>query len=61
MLNAISLETVTQAIQCMERFALADVDIAQISVAKSRPAGGHKLMQAQNPVYVISGEGTASN
>ncbi len=60
-LNAISLETVTQAIQCMERFALADVDIAQISVAKSRPAGGHKLMQAQNPVYVISGEGTASN
>ncbi|WOC32415.1 MULTISPECIES: precorrin-6Y C5,15-methyltransferase (decarboxylating) subunit CbiT [Caproicibacterium] len=59
-LNAISLETVTQAIACMERFALADVDIAQISVAKSRPAGGHKLMQAQNPVYVISGQGNGS-
>lgn len=60
-LNAISLETVTQAIQCMDRFAFTDVDIVQLSVAKSRPTGGHKLMQAQNPVYIISGEGVTQN
>jgi precorrin-6Y C5,15-methyltransferase (decarboxylating) len=56
-LNAISLETVVQAVQCVEHFRLTDVDIAQVSVAKSHPSGGHKLMQAQNPVYVISGYG----
>ncbi|MCH4238807.1 MAG: precorrin-6Y C5,15-methyltransferase (decarboxylating) subunit CbiT [Oscillospiraceae bacterium] len=56
-LNAISLETVLQAVQCLEHLALADVDIVQLSAAKCRPAGGHKLMQAQNPVYIISGTG----
>lgn len=55
--NAITLETVAEALQCLKTFDLADVDIAQITAAKGREAGAYHLMMGQNPVYLISGQG----
>lgn len=55
--NAITLETVGEAVRCFDRLGLINVDIAQVNVAKARQAGSYHLMTAQNPVYVLSGEG----
>ncbi|MCI8538091.1 MAG: precorrin-6y C5,15-methyltransferase (decarboxylating) subunit CbiE [Oscillospiraceae bacterium] len=55
--NAITLETVGEAVRCFTKLGLINVDIAQVNVAKARQAGAYHLMTAQNPVYVLSGEG----
>jgi precorrin-6Y C5,15-methyltransferase (decarboxylating) len=55
--NAITLETVGEALHCFQALALEQVDIAQVTVAKGREAGAYHLMMGQNPVYLISGEG----
>jgi precorrin-6Y C5,15-methyltransferase (decarboxylating) len=52
--TAISLETLAQVVTWMEDREPADVDIAQIGVAKAREVGGHHLLLAQNPVYLVS-------
>lgn len=54
---AITLETLCAALACVRELALEDVDICQVSVAKAREAGRYHLMQAQNPVYLISAGG----
>ena len=56
-INCITLETLTAALECINEFKLADTDIAQISIAKAKIAGRYHMMTAQNPVYVISCEG----
>lgn len=55
--NAITLETVGETVRCFTKLGLINVDIAQVNVAKARQAGSYHLMTAQNPVYVLSGEG----
>lgn len=55
--NAVTLETVGEAVRCFTRLGLVNVDIAQVNVAKARQAGSYHLMTAQNPVYVLTGEG----
>ena len=42
------------------RFAkLEGADMVQVSVTRTRPAGPYHLMDAQNPVWLFSGEGRA--
>lgn len=59
-INCITLETVAEALSCISRLPVEDVDIAQITVAKGKKAGAYHLMMGQNPVSVISftGPGT---
>ena len=38
-INAIALETVAEAMQCLKSMAFTDVDIAQVSVAKGKETG----------------------
>ena len=53
--TAITLETVGEAAR---RFAkLEGADMVQVSVTRTRPAGPYHLMDAQNPVWLFSGEG----
>ena len=53
--TAVTLETVGEAAR---RFAkLEGADMAQVSVTRTRPAGPYHLMDAQNPVWLFSGEG----
>jgi precorrin-6Y C5,15-methyltransferase (decarboxylating) len=53
-LNAITLETIQEAMECLKIFDVEDVDIAAVSVAKSKTLGRYHMMMGQNPVYVIS-------
>ena len=53
--TAVTLETVGEAAR---RFAkLEGADMVQVSVTRTRPAGPYHLMDAQNPVWLFSGEG----
>lgn len=55
-INAITLETMTEAINQLQKFGFEDIDIVQIFVAASKEVGNYHMMQGQNPVFIISGE-----
>ena len=56
MINAITLETVSEALSQLSRLGFEDVDIVQIFAAHGKAAGSSHLMMGQNPVFIISGE-----
>lgn len=56
-LNAITLETVTQALEILKKLPFGEPDIACVTVAKSKKTGPYHMMMGQNPVYVITVEG----
>ena len=58
--TAVTLETVAEAIQCFARLGLSDTDMIQISATRTRKAGSYHLMDAQNPVWILSGEAAAA-
>lgn len=52
--NAITLETMKEVLEYVERREVLDEEIVQLSVAKSRCAGAYHMMNGQNPVYIVS-------
>ncbi|BCJ96396.1 bifunctional cobalt-precorrin-7 (C(5))-methyltransferase/cobalt-precorrin-6B (C(15))-methyltransferase [Anaerocolumna cellulosilytica] len=56
-INAIALETLTEAVQVCTAFKLDQVEIVQASIAKARELGSYHLLMGQNPVFIISGRG----
>ena len=54
-LTAVTLETLSEAVRCMEKLGL-EAELVQLSATRTRRAGGYHLMDAQNPVWIISGE-----
>ena len=55
--NAITLETLGEALKVMGELPFTDVDIVSVTAAKSRELGPYHMMMGQNPVYIISGTG----
>ena len=55
--TAVTLETVAEAARLFA--GLEDAGMVQLSVTRTRPAGRYHLMDAQNPVWLFSGEGRA--
>ena len=53
--TAISLETVSEAVEEMELYHM-DPQVTQISVSRSRKAGRVHMMTALNPVFVVWGQ-----
>lgn len=53
-INAITLETLSEAAGCCKSIRKSEEEIIQLSVAEARKIGKYHLMQGQNPVYVIS-------
>lgn len=53
-INAIALETLAEAIACIKELSIAEEEIVQIAVAKTRNIGHYHMMMGQNPVFVIS-------
>lgn len=54
-INAITLETMEQVLEIRRRFPeYADMEITQINVARSRELSRYHLMEANNPVFIIS-------
>ena len=55
--NAITLETVAEALDALKELPFGEADIVSVSVARSKKAGRYHMMMGQNPVYVISAQG----
>jgi precorrin-6Y C5,15-methyltransferase (decarboxylating) len=51
---AVTLETLHEAVETMKALGRAP-ELCQLSVSRSRKAGAHTLMTAQNPVWLITG------
>ena len=54
MINAISLETVGEVMDAIEKGLLSGAQITQIMASRSRILGKYHMMTGQNPVYIIS-------
>ncbi len=54
-LNAVSLETVSEAISCLEKSGM-EQEVSQVSVSRSKVIAGRRLMSALNPIFIIKGE-----
>ena len=57
-ISAVSLETLSAATAAMSELPIAKVEIIQVAVSRAHAMGGHHLLLAQNPVFLISGEGS---
>ena len=53
-INAISLETLQEAMEWVKNGNVIDEEVLQISVNKSRKIGSYHMMMGQNPIYIIS-------
>lgn len=56
-LNAITLETLTNAMQAFQTLGFHAPDIVQMTVAKAKQVGGYHMMQGQNPIYILAADG----
>ena len=54
--NAITLETMAEAIGQFQKLGFEQIDIVQIFAAHGKTAGNYHMMLGQNPVFIISGE-----
>ncbi len=54
-IDAATLETLNKALQCLEE-AHFRTRVSEISVARSKPAGGRRYMAALNPIFIVTGE-----
>ena len=55
-INIISLTTLSEVVNMLDELGL-EGDIVSLSCAKQQLAGKHRLMLAQNPVYVVAVNG----
>ena len=53
-LNAISLETVAQITELLKDYPLAEKEIIQVQTSRAKEVGAYHLMQAENPIYIVS-------
>lgn len=58
-INAITLETISEALQCVKKLEVTEVEVVQVSISKSQTIGDYHMMMGQNPVYIISCTGKA--
>ena len=57
--TAVTLETLGEALRCFQALGLDGVEASQIAVTRTRRAGAYHMLDAQNPVWLLSGEGRA--
>lgn len=55
-INSVTIESTYEAVNGLEKQGFENIDIVNMAVSRSRAAGKKHLMQAQNPVYIISAE-----
>lgn len=53
-LTAISLETIGEITSIGRQFPVTDFEIVQLQMSRAKQAGNYHLMQAENPVYIVS-------
>lgn len=55
-MNAVTLETIGGMAELLKAFPIEKEEIVQVQLARSKKAGGYHLMQAENPVFILSFE-----
>ncbi len=55
-INAVVLETLVTAAETLRQLKFNEIDITQVSVAKTADLGGFHMFKSHNPVFIISGE-----
>ncbi len=53
-INAITLETISEALHCVKNLEVTEAEVVQISISKSQTIDDYHMMMGQNPVYIIS-------
>lgn len=53
-INCITLETVSEALDVMKTFDFTETDVVSMSVARSKSIGRYHMMMGENPIYVIT-------
>ncbi|MDO4273154.1 MAG: precorrin-6A reductase [Eubacteriales bacterium] len=53
-INCITLETVTEALQVIKDYAFEENEIVQLNAARSRNLGRYHMMMGENPIYIIT-------
>ena len=53
-INAVTLETIAEVNGILKDYAISDADVVQVAISKAKTIGDYNVMQAQNPVYVVS-------
>ena len=53
-INCITLETLSEALQVVKKYRFRDTDMVQLSVARSKEVGRYHMMMGENPIYIIS-------
>ena len=44
----------------LKALSVTDIDITQVSISKAEEVGSYHLMKAQNPVFIVSCNGTGT-
>lgn len=60
-LNAVTVETQTEAAECAKYFGFTEYETVSVNIARSRKVGRYHMMTAQNPVSVITLQGGVSH
>jgi cobalt-precorrin-6B (C15)-methyltransferase len=55
-INAVVLETLTISVEMLEQLNFRDIEITQVSIAKTVDVGSVRMFNSHNPVFVISAE-----
>lgn len=53
-INCIALESIAETLDCMKTLPVKEVDIMQISSARSRELGAYHMMTGMNPIFIVS-------
>jgi len=53
-INAIALETLTEALKCIKTYPVHNVDIVSVTIGKTKEVANYHMMMGNNPVYIIS-------
>lgn len=53
-LNAISLETISEIATLLKKYDFSQKEIVQVTIAKAKEIGNYQMMMGQNPVYVVT-------
>lgn len=56
-INAITLETLMEALEVFKKYSFEEVEMVQVSIAKTKEVADYHMLMAQNPIYIISGRG----
>ncbi|MDO5335920.1 MAG: precorrin-6A reductase [Eubacteriales bacterium] len=53
-MNCITLETVSEALQAAKELSLTNTEIVQISAAHAKSVGRYHMMMGENPIYIFA-------